>query len=241
MPDPMGVRGRWEPGRWETLCSRCLADYGFDPARDGEMTAAERLGTQPKVVWKNVWKRYAVTPSRYPGLEPLLRKSKPASKRPTLFAKPEPFWPQDNEAEEEALRRKLLELPSVSLAAARQTLSELERQHGERRDWVWAKLNQSPLASAIKHLALLAGVTATPLTGATVGDMVGAYTGGGWKADAAVLDALTAMTRTTDQEAVGGVVATSTRPGCGTRPNCSRSGRRHHRCRVEKWPGSARR
>ncbi len=207
MSDPKGVRGRWESGRWETLCSRCVADYGFDPARDGEMTAAERLGTQPKVVWKNAWKRYAVAPSRYPGLEPLLLKSKPSSKGPSLFAKPEPFWPQDNEAEEEALRKKLLELPSLSLAAARAVLSELEQQHGARRDWVWAKLNRSPLASAIRHLAVLAKVTATPLTGATVNDMAAAYTGGGWTADAAALDASAAVARPMDQEAVGGAVA----------------------------------
>ena len=64
---PKETRNRWEPGRWETLCSRCLADYGFDPARDGELVGAEKLGTQPKAVWKTAWKRYAVAPARYPG------------------------------------------------------------------------------------------------------------------------------------------------------------------------------
>ncbi len=37
LADPNGTRNRWEPGRWETLCSRCLADYGFDAVRDGEI------------------------------------------------------------------------------------------------------------------------------------------------------------------------------------------------------------
>ena len=207
MSDPKVVRSRWEPGRWETLCGRCVADYGFDPDRDGEMTAAERLGTQTKAAWKNVWKRYAVAPSRYPGLEALLRKSKPDSKGQPLFAKPEPFWPQDNDDQEAKLREKLVELPSLSLAAARELLSELEQKHRDRRDWVWAKLNQSPLASAIRHLAMLAEATATPLTGAAMGDMVAAYTGGGWRADAAVLDALAAVTRPADQAVVGGAVA----------------------------------
>ena len=39
---------------------------------------------------------------------------------------------------------------------ARQSLIGLEQRHGPRRGWVWARLNQSPLASAIQHLATLA-------------------------------------------------------------------------------------
>ena len=206
MSHPKETRNHWEPGRWETLCSRCIADYGFDPARDGELVGAEKLGTQPKAVWKTAWKRYAVAPARYPGLEALLRKAKPQPKG-SLFVHADEFWPQDNEAEEAELRKELLELASVPVATARQTLIGLEQKHGGRREWVWAKLNQSPLASAIQHLATLASVTATPLTGGTLADMVKAYTEGGWKADAAVLDALAAVTKPADQEAVNTAVA----------------------------------
>jgi hypothetical protein len=31
LSDLKGTRDRREPGRWDTLCSRCLADYGLDP------------------------------------------------------------------------------------------------------------------------------------------------------------------------------------------------------------------
>ena len=41
MSDPKGTRDRWEPSRWETLCSRCKKDYDFDPERDGELAGAE--------------------------------------------------------------------------------------------------------------------------------------------------------------------------------------------------------
>ena len=34
------------------VCSRCRTDYDFDPARDGELAGAEKLGIQPKTVWK---------------------------------------------------------------------------------------------------------------------------------------------------------------------------------------------
>jgi hypothetical protein len=201
MSQPKEARNRWEPGRWETLCSRCVADYGFDPARDGELVGAEKLGIQPKAVWKTAWKRYAVAPARYPGLEALLRKAKPSSKG-SLFVHAEESWPQDNEAEETELRKELLEAAALPVGTARQALTGLEQKHGARREWVWARLNQSPLASAIQHLAALASVTSAPLAGGTLADMVKAYTGGGWKADAAVLDALAAVAKPADQEAI---------------------------------------
>jgi hypothetical protein len=207
LADPKGTRSRWEPGRWETLCSRCVADYGFDPVHDGELVGAEKLGTQPKTAWKTAWKRFAAAPARYAGLVDLLRRAKPHSKGSSLFFHEEEFWPQDNDAEEAALRQALLGLPSESVAEARNTLLALEGKHRPRREWVWAKLNRSPLAGAIQHLATLAEVTATPLTGATTADMVKAYTEGGWKADAAVLDALEAVALPTDQNAVKEAVA----------------------------------
>jgi hypothetical protein len=207
LADPSGTRNRWEPGRWETLCSRCVADYGFDPARDGELVGAEKLGVQPRAVWKTAWKRFAAGPARYAGLEALLRKAKPQPGGAMLFDRPEEYWPQDNEAEEAALRQALLDLAGEPVSQARSTLLDLEARHGPRREWVWARLNRSPLAQAVQHLATLAEVTANPLTGATTADLVKAYTDGGWKADAAVLDALAAVARPTDQEAVNTAVA----------------------------------
>jgi hypothetical protein len=207
LADPKGTRGRWEPGRWETLCSRCVADYGFDPVHEDELAGAEKLGTQPKMAWKTAWKRFAAAPARYAGLVDLLRRAKPHRKGPSLFSHEAEFWPQDNDAEETALRKVLLELPSESLAEARNTLLALEGKHRPRREWVWAKLNRSPLAGAVQHLAALAEVTAIPLTGATTADMVKAYTEGGWEADAAVLDALEAVALPADQDAVKVAVA----------------------------------
>lgn len=88
MSQPQEARNKWEPARWEALRSRCIADYDFDPARDGELAAAEKLGLQPKTVWKTAWKRYVTAPKRYPGLEALLKNAKPPAKG-SLFVHPE--------------------------------------------------------------------------------------------------------------------------------------------------------
>ncbi len=207
LADPKGTRDRWESSRWEILCSRCIADYGFDPARDGELVGAEKLGLQEKSVWKTAWKRFAVAPLRYAGLLELLRKAKPTPKSGDLFASQRvEFWPQDNEAEEVTLHEFLTAVPKSTVADARKKLTEWDKSHAERREWVWAKLNRSPLAQAVQHLATLAEVTQAALTGATTAEMVKAYTEGGWRADAAVLDALAAVAQPPDCEAVLGAI-----------------------------------
>ncbi len=83
-----------------------------------------------------------------------------------------------------------------------QTLRELEAIHGKRRRWVWAELEQAPLAVALQHLTRLAEVCAKPLAGGSLDDLVAAHLNGGWSADAAVLDALALIEKKDDVEAV---------------------------------------
>src|SRR5579875_1631696 len=85
LSDPKGSKERWDTNRWETLCSRCIADYGFDPASDGDLVGAEKLGLQDKPVWKTAWKRFAASPSRYLGLIELLRRARPQKTVGGLF------------------------------------------------------------------------------------------------------------------------------------------------------------
>jgi hypothetical protein len=142
-------------------------------------------------------------PSRYPGLVDLLRRAKPVTKTgepfPLLTSE---AWPQDNEAEEAELRQALSAMTSLPLTEARAQLQELESKHAPRRGWVWAKLGRAPLAQAIQHLSLLAEVTKTPLTGASAAALIEAYTTDGWRADAAVLENLAAVTAHEDRAAV---------------------------------------
>jgi hypothetical protein len=203
LSDPKGAQERWDASQWDTLCSRCKSDYGFDPVKDGELVGAERLGSQAKPAWQTAWKRFAAMPSRYAGLVDLLRKAKPSSTSGDLLASlPSEAWPQDNETDEAELRQALHELAALPVAKARAQLRELEQKHGLRRSWVWAKLGRTPLAHAIYHLSRMAEVTKTPLTGASAVDLIEAYTTQGWRADAAVLDSLAAVASHDDRAAV---------------------------------------
>ena len=89
---------------------------------------------------------------------------------------------------------------------------ELEKLHGPRAGWVWAKLGQAPLAHAIGHLARLVEVAATTLAGASLAEMATLYSDGSWEADAAALAAAAAVKSTADAQALSKALDAVYRP-----------------------------
>jgi hypothetical protein len=206
LSEPAAVQSAWHGGRWRAFKSRCKADLKFDPDKDGELVAAEWLGKR-EGPWATIWERFAEAPVLHPGVPELLRKGMPSE----LFIEPS-SWPQNNEKEEAALRQALLGLENQTPAAAREQILELERTHGVRRGWVWAKLDQAPLANALAHLALLAERTSSNLGGTSVADMAKLYVDGAWEIDAAALSAMAAVRSSADTQAVSKAVHAVYRP-----------------------------
>ena len=184
-------------GRRSAFRSRCIADFGFDPEKDGELVAAERLGKR-QGQWERVWRRFAESPALYADLPELLRKATPND----LFMEPRSSWPQNNERDEAELREALLALEGNAPAAAGEMVIELEKNHGERRSWVWAKLDQAPLAVALEHLAFLASAASSDLGGRSVAQMAELYAEGAWQVDAAALRSMAAVRSADDIRAV---------------------------------------
>jgi hypothetical protein len=187
----------------------CRRKYGFDPARDGEVTAAGLLGGRDGA-WQNVWSRFAEAPSAYPNIPGLLRRARPEDRRP-LFYYPD-SWPQENEEAEERLRERLLQLGNSMHTEARQVVRELESEHGQRRSWVWARLGQSPLALALEHLSALASSTERVLPTGTTSEIAAAYAEWGWRVDATVVDALAGVEHPQDVAVVKAAVNALYRP-----------------------------
>jgi hypothetical protein len=196
--DPAGYPESLTPAEWYAFCELCKRTYGFHPVDDGALIAAERLGTS-QGAWEIVWDRFNENPEGYPNLPELLRRARPQL---SLFDERLPYWPQDTEAAEGELRAALLALSDAPPAGARNGIAQLEAEHGARRGWIWARLGRAPLAAALQYLAILGQATEKPLGGVTVADVAAAYTGGGWQADAAVLDALAAVEAAEDVAAV---------------------------------------
>lgn len=206
LSDPGETRHQWTSEHWEAFRSICRESYKFDPQADGELVAVEHMAEQ-QGPWKAVWMRFVEAPRRYPGIPKLLEQTYPQSL---------PFdpscWPRSNAEAESKLRNALVELMEIALQDAAEKLRELEKQHGFRRNWVWAELGQASLAKALEHLTILAETTATAPNGATPEAMADAYAETGWQADAAVLHALAAVSRTEDLAAVKSVIQAVYRP-----------------------------
>ena len=207
LSDPGSVSGLWEGARQDAFKSRCRSDFGFDPDEDGALVAAERLG-QREGPWGAVWSRFAESPALYPGLPELLHRAMPSD----LFVEPPSSWPLNNEKGEAELRRALLALEGKAPSAAREEIIQLEKAHGPRREWVWAKLGSAPLASALAHLAEVAERTSRELGGISPAEMAAQYAAGACRTDSAALGSFAAVSSSADTSAVSRALNAIYRP-----------------------------
>ena len=159
------------------------------PEAKGVIGAA-RLLANHEGPWIAVWDRYREAPTRYPEIPNLIRKAQPPAFDLFTDVASAGGWPQWNETEEKELQTELLKLKDFAPHKARKKILSLEENHGPRRRLVWAELEMAPLAMAMRSLALLADITEQELPSPTLKDLEDAYRTHGWKADAAMLKAL---------------------------------------------------
>jgi hypothetical protein len=202
LDDPQGFRARTDDAQWTAFLEQCKADFAFNPTVDGEVSAARRLGMRESG-WTTVWRRFAETPERYPGVAEQLRKARPE----TLIVDNADAWPQENENGEEQLRGRLRDFAVLTPESARKGVRALDHEHAWRRGTVWADLDRAPLAFALEQLVALAEVTEQPIASADLDSITTDYSARGWRADDAVLRAIAAAQTTADREAVSVAVA----------------------------------
>jgi len=195
--DPSSAREQLAPGVWDAFVSQCKSDYNFKPDKQSAVDAAALLA-RADGPWQQVWKQFAEHPEDYPNVPDRLRAAKPMD----LFTQSSLAWPQDNEVAEDQLRARLTDLVNLTTSGARKEIAELEAEHHLRRGSVWSTLRRTPLAMALEHLATVATLTATPVTGSTVPEIAAAYADVGWKVDLATLRALGEVESKEDLDAV---------------------------------------
>src|SRR6266487_1596527 len=208
--DAAGYKKRCTGEEWASFCDLCKRKYDINP-EENDSVAAMRLFGEHHGAWEPVWNRFKEAPHAYPYIPELLRNAGP--QQPSLFTISE-SWPQDNEAADLELRERFTALRRKLPDEVRAEINSLDEIHAKRRNWVWASLGRSPLAMALQYLVTLAKETERALTGNTVKEIATAYTGWGWKADAAVIDALASIERVSTEEskAVNGIIAVLYRP-----------------------------
>jgi hypothetical protein len=202
LDDPVAFKSACPEAEWSAFREQFRKAYHLDLVEAGPLKVAEQLG-QREDSWDNVWRRYAEAPTLYGHLPDRLRSArpKPAKGGDGLFDRQD-TWPQVNEEAETSLRAALLALRQQTPALARSGLAALDDEHRHRRSWVWARLQQSPLAEAVRHLAMLAKTTVRIPIGSTVNAMATDYAEVGWQADDATMRALAAVSTAEDVSAV---------------------------------------
>ena len=197
LDDSQGFQTHADVARWTAFVQQCKSDFGFNPGTDGEITAARKFGAR-QGQWVNVWRRFAEMPHRYPGIADQLRRARPDA----LIVDHIDAWPQENEQAEDQLRSRLRDFAVLTPEGARGEIALLETDHGWRRGTVWADLDQARLAFGLEHLVTLAEVTAKPLDDVNLATLVDDYFGRGWRADAALVQALASVRSVGDREAI---------------------------------------
>jgi len=207
--DPKKYRNECSDLEWAAFVALCEKHYNFHPEKDSPITAAEMLGQQ-QGNWSTAWHRFAEAPASYSAIPQFLRQAKPEKILPLLDHSES--WPQDNEIAEANLRDALQNLSDLDSDSARCEIVQLERLHGERRQWVWATFGFAPLAQALEHLAALAQATERMSWGTSISEIVQNYAEDGWGADLAVLDTLACVEKQEDFKAIRLAVRAVYRP-----------------------------
>jgi PglZ domain len=202
MNDPLSIKATWKGNKWETFVELCTKEFNFSPDKDGELVAAEAL-CKNQAAWIGVWQRFLETYHLYPKLPALLAK---VNKPSDLFTDASTYL-QYTLTEESILESSLLKISELSAVDARKELLNLETIHAERRLWIWSQMGYTPLANTLKHLAIIADLSATIPGGLSPQEMSERYQSHYWQVDQACLDALKSVSNHKHQEIIKSVLS----------------------------------
>lgn len=205
MNAPQSTQKDWAGVRWDVFCKLAKADFGFDPVSDGSFVAAEKLARR-EGKWAAVAELYRDSYTSFPEVLTLLRTVQPPQMG--LFPNMDQLagFPQANEQGEASLRYALFACVTMDAAQARTAIAAAEKEHGARRGWLWSRMGQSPLASALEHLTRLAELSAAAPIGATPSELAASYQQSGWRVDEAATQAMGAVHTKADTDAIGAAV-----------------------------------
>ena len=188
LDNPEATRDQMDDRRWAAFRDEARRELRFDPDLGPavDVEAGRRLA-EGRGLWGDVWLRFSDAPKRFPGVAEVLGRSRPSG---VLPLERRDRWPDLNDDDEATVQEALTKLPGLTHTEACRRVQELEEEHGRRRDWVWARMECSPLAEVLRPLACLAAATEHSVGGRTPDDIARVYAERGWQADRAAREAL---------------------------------------------------
>ena len=195
MQAPAEFRQRKGADGWAAFCSVCRGQFEFDPAKEGEAGAAERLAGREHH-WRQVWTRFCDAPQSWQGVATLLKTVRPPqsdlfSTDPSLLES----YPAHNQKEETLLSQQLEALATngVPGAETHRKIQELASRHEARTAWVWSRIQETGWATFITHLLQLIRDAESFSGGATLEALRQGYQAMGWKVDRSAWRALSSL------------------------------------------------
>jgi hypothetical protein len=193
--DPDTARAAKQGEAWNAFRDQIKRDYGIDVEQKGALqTAVERL-TRRSGAWRKVWDRLADTPQQFRSVCDRIRDSTQQKQGDLLrdLKEGNPVTnPHDNATAEKVLAQNLSELAGLPSREAAEKIIVLEERHRPRRDTLWARLGEAPLATALEPLARLAAATDRNIPGSDLTTLASAYAEDGWQVDAALIETIAA-------------------------------------------------
>ncbi len=197
MASDNGGHQGWPAERWAAFKALCKPAFGFDPDKDGVITAVDRL-VAGGGIWDQVWKRYRDSYKAYAGVRRALDLAQPKD----LFDDVNDRMPATNRKQENALRGALTGLLDQPAGEALERLRQLCAEHASRAQSLWADLGEARLARAAVHLKTLTEGIAKGGLGNDWTSIAAGYLERGWLVDAAAWRAFAEVRDAPDVEAV---------------------------------------
>ena len=189
MSDAEAFEAKSDPDRWAVFRDVCRHEFAFDLETDGLRAAAEALASEGGK-WNEVWRRFSDAPQLYPGVPAALRGVR---HRDLLHSTDPSRQPDLNKDREDGLREALREAAGLPHADACERVAALDDEHRERREWVWARIGESPYALALEPLGRLARAARREADASSAEALAADYAAEGWRCDRAAIEALACL------------------------------------------------
>jgi len=190
--NPDAAKAAKDTGTWVALRNLVKRDYDIDIDEKGALQQAIDRLVRRTGPWGRVWNRLADSPQQFRAVCERLREAT-GRKQTDMFGEGDPITnPHDNALAEKMLARDLGALANLSSREAAAKVVSLEEHHRRRRDTLWARLGEAPLAAALDPLARLAAATDTNLSGGDLTALASSYAVEGWLVDAALIETIAA-------------------------------------------------
>jgi len=210
-----GFKQNLSSEQWQAFNSTSKSKYGITPDKDGLLIAIKALvdinsSKVKTTAWQQTWERYCDTPSKFPNIPILIRKLPVPDDWMYQQNTDGSFdrYPQWNSDQEEALQQALLQVGSMPAKEARSKIIELEKQHGRRRNLIWAELGETKYALLLKDLVQVALLTENPLDTGSREEVESRYSEQLWLIDGMVLDLLAMIDSVEDLRLLNSILDT---------------------------------